>query len=477
MSRFGRLSRGALVCALSSVAVVAAPFAVASSHRQSPTRVLLAQADGAAPSEAPAAPAAPAVQQAPAIPAVPPPPAAAQAPPPAPPAAPPPTVSQDAPAQQASESFSRAEIEKFVAPIALYPDALLAQLLAAAAYPLDVVQAARWIDRNRSAVERRDFTGVDQQRWDESVKALTRFPEVVKKLNDDVDWMTDLGEAFINQPAEVADAIQDLRDRAEAKGALKTTEQQRVARRQEGGRNYVIIEPVNPARIYVPVYDPWSLWWPSPGYVAAGPWMTWPYYGLLAGVVPAAFYWGWNSGSIYPPYWPGYRGWRPGLAYAGVGPRRWEPNPQRFRPELVSKRSNKAITHYGATHGGRQAHSNLSAQQRTQRATRELTRAGGKSQYKSQQLSRNSQTRQDAQKRSTRAQMGAGSRTRNVGAQNRATRQMTRANRGPSQRTMRSQGMRGPSMRGQSMRGPSMRSSGGRSYGGGGGRGGGRGRR
>lgn len=471
MSGFGRISRGALVGAIASAAFVVAPFAVASGHRQAPPRVLLAQADGGAP---------PAVQDVPAAPA----PAPTPAPTPAPldqlapPAPAPAAVAPPPPAgEQAAGVYSREEIEKLVAPIALYPDALLAQLLAAAAYPLDVVQAARWIERNRSAVSRKDFAGVDQLRWDESVKALTRFPEVVRKLNDDIDWMTDLGEAFINQPKDVADAIQALRERAEAKGALTTTEQQRVTRGQDSGRSYVIIEPADPARIYVPVYDPWSLWWPAPGYVAAGPWITWPYYGLLAGVVPAAFYLGWNSGWIYPPYWPGYRGWRPGVAYSGVGPRRWEPNPQRFRPELVSKRSTAAITHYGATQGGRRIQSNLSAQQRTQRAQRELTRAGGRT----QQFSRTTQTRNEVRSRSTRAQMGSASRTRNMGAQSRMTRQqvnrqqvnrqqVTRMNRGSYQRTMRA----------QSMRGPSMRASGARSFGAarsGGPRGGGRGYR
>ncbi|MFN3889010.1 MAG: DUF3300 domain-containing protein [Beijerinckiaceae bacterium] len=422
MDNLRRLSRGALVGALATAAFVAAPFAVASGHRQPPPRVLIAQADGAATpaAEAPAPVQAPMGAPAPAAaPPAAPPPAAPVTAQPAPVPPPPPQGEPPAAGQASAETYSRAEIEKLVAPVALYPDALLAQLLAATAYPLDVVQAARWIERNRAAVGKQDFSGADQQKWDESVKALVRFPEVIRKLNDDVDWMTDLGEAFVNQPKEVADAIQDLRERAEAKGALKDSEHQRVARRQDGGRNYVVIEPVNPQRIYVPVYDPVALWWPPVGYVwGGGPWVTWPYYGLLAGVVPAAFYWGWNSGWVYPPFWPGYRGWRPGLAYAGVGPRRWAPNPARFRPELVSKRSNEAIRRYGATSAGGRRIQQMNAQQRTQRATRELTRAGGR-----QQVNRASATRQNV----TRAQTN---RSRNVASQNRMTRQQaTRANR------------------------------------------------
>ena len=373
------------------------------------TRVLLAQAETTTPSDPAQAPAAtPAPVPAPATVS---PPSAAQAQPPAP-AAPPDDVAA-APQAQPSETYSRAEIEKLVAPIALYPDALLAQLLAATAYPLDIVQAARWLDRNKAAVERRDFSGIDNQRWDESVKALARFPEVIRKLNDDVDWTTDLGEAFINQPKDVADAIQDLRDRAEAKGALNTTEEQRVVRRQEGGRNVVIIEPVNPHKIYVPRYDPWALWWPTPGYVFAGPWLTFPYYGLLAGVVPAAFYWGWNSGWIYPPYWPGYRGWRPGLGHP-YGDVRWRPNPIRFKPHLVSKRSDVAARHNIQTNRRMQ---NISHEARRDRATRELTRAGGRS----QQMSKQTRQRDMSGRTSTRGSMNA--------QQRRMTRQDTRMDR------------------------------------------------
>ena len=127
----------------------------------------------------------------------------------------------EAPAPQAPK-FTQAELEKLLAPIALYPDALLAQLLPAAAYPLDIVQAERWLDKNKTAVAKQDFSGADAEDWDPSVKAMLRFPAVLKKLSDDLDWTTSLGDAIVNQPQDVANVIQLLRDKAQKAGTLKT---------------------------------------------------------------------------------------------------------------------------------------------------------------------------------------------------------------------------------------------------------------
>jgi hypothetical protein len=124
---------------------------------------------------------------------------------------PPPPVSEapqpGAPTPQA-QKFTEAELEKLLAPIALYPDALLAQVLPASAYPLEIVQAQRWLDKNKAAVAKQDFSGGDAQDWDPSVKALLRFPDVVRKLSDDLDWTTSLGDAIVNQPQDVANVIQ-----------------------------------------------------------------------------------------------------------------------------------------------------------------------------------------------------------------------------------------------------------------------------
>ena len=131
---------------------------------------------------------------------------------PAAPAAP----NSEAGAQQApasATSFSQAELEKLLAPIALYPDGLLAQVLAASAYPIQIVQVHRWLDRNADAVARNDYSGIDSTNWDPAVKALARFPDVIKKMSENLDWTTDLGDAFVNQPKDVADVIQALRTR------------------------------------------------------------------------------------------------------------------------------------------------------------------------------------------------------------------------------------------------------------------------
>ena len=105
--------------------------------------------------------------------------------------------------------FSREELEKLLAPIALYPDPLLAQMLPASAYPVQIVQAQRWLDKNKALVAKNDYSGIDNQNWDPAVKALARFPDVIKLMSADLDWTTDLGDAEVNQPQDVAEVIQD----------------------------------------------------------------------------------------------------------------------------------------------------------------------------------------------------------------------------------------------------------------------------
>ena len=173
------------------------------------------------------------------------------------PASPPPAAAQpaaEAPAPAATPApdaatpaapavrYTQEQLEQMLAPIALYPDALLAQVLPASAYPLEIVMAARWLDANAAAVAKQDFSGADAQNWDPSVKALVRFPEVINKLNADLDWTTNLGQATVNQPQDVANAIQSLRAKAMSAGVLKTTKQQTVSRQSQNGRDVVMIE-------------------------------------------------------------------------------------------------------------------------------------------------------------------------------------------------------------------------------------------
>ena len=261
---------------------------------------------------------------------------------------------QAAPAQTADTVFTRAEIEPLVKPIALYPDPLLAQLLPASAYPLDIVQAARWMERNKAAVEKADFTAADAMTWDASVKALMRFPDLIKQMNENIDWTSDLGDAFVNQPTDIAAVIQDLRARAAKGGALKSTAQQKVVYKTEGPGEVIYIEPAEPEMIYVPSYDPSVVYEPI-GSVLPATLLTFG----TAIAVGAMIYnnpWNWGTGAVYPPRWPGYPGYRPG--YPG-GPGRgninvgndisigsgnsigntkaWRPDPNRYRPGQGSK--------------------------------------------------------------------------------------------------------------------------------------------
>jgi Protein of unknown function (DUF3300) len=156
------------------------------------------------------------------------------------------------PAQSAKDSFPPEQIEQLVAPIALYPDASLAQILMASTYPLDIVQAARWQAKNRKLKAEALQKASDKQPWDPSVKALVFFPSVLTYMNDNLDWTQDLGDAVLGQQDEVMDAVQRLRREAEAAGTLKTTKEQRVER----AGDTIIVQPADPEVVYVPSYTP-----------------------------------------------------------------------------------------------------------------------------------------------------------------------------------------------------------------------------
>jgi hypothetical protein len=330
----------------------------------------LAEAQDAA-GTPPAAPAAPAPSTPPATaPAEAPAPAAPQ--PPAPAAAPAAEAPAAAPAGQAeqpapqADSFSQEELRKLLAPIALYPDALLAQLLPAAAYPLEIVQAQRWLDKNPALVAKNDFSGIDKEKWDPAVKAMARFPDLIKKMSEDLPWTTDLGDAIVNQPQDVAATIQQLRAEAEKSGALKSNAQQTVKRvgssappsggaaakgggnpvAPQGGGNYIAIEPTDPSMMYVPSYDPYAVY-DATSVVA--PLLTFGT-GIALGALATGAWWNWGSGAIYPGWggaYGGYAGWRGGAinngninvgnnVNIGNGNRQWSPNGN-YRPGQGSK--------------------------------------------------------------------------------------------------------------------------------------------
>jgi hypothetical protein len=168
------------------------------------------------------------------------------------------------------QPLSADQLEQMVAPIALYPDALVAQILAAATYPAQVVGADHWLQAQGYASADQVAYGADQQTWDPSVKALTAFPQVLAQMDHDIQWTTDLGNAYYNQPQDVLQTIQVMRQRAENAGTLQSTPQEEVT----NNAGYIQLAPVNPQVVYVPAYSPWDVYGkpvqPYPGFSLLG---------------------------------------------------------------------------------------------------------------------------------------------------------------------------------------------------------------
>lgn len=209
-----------------------------------------------------------------------------------------------APPPSAAPKYSAADLEKLAAPIAMHPDPLIAIILPASVYPLEIVQAARFVkDTN-------NIPKVDEQPWDENVKALAKFPDLIQKMNDDLTWTMDLGQAFLDQQKELMDTIQSLRGKAQALGTLKTTPQQIVVvtntvieKTVEQQVVYVTntvvqIQPSNPQVVYVPTYPPsMYYYYPPPVYVGPPPAVTFAV-GVTVGLIIANNC-DWHHGGIY----------------------------------------------------------------------------------------------------------------------------------------------------------------------------------
>ncbi len=168
------------------------------------------------------------------------------------------------------------ELQQLVAPIALYPDALVAQILAASTYPTEIVEADRWMQSHSNVKGEELAIEVDKQPWDPSVKALTQFPSVLENMDKNISWTSSLGDAYANQQQDVTDAVQAMRQQARKAGHLNSSEQEKVT--TQG--NTIVIEPANPEVVFVPAYDPWLVygepivaypgWYPVPGIFLAG---------------------------------------------------------------------------------------------------------------------------------------------------------------------------------------------------------------
>jgi uncharacterized membrane protein YgcG len=190
------------------------------------------------------------------------------------------------------------QLHQLVAPIALYPDSLVAQILAAATFPDQVVEADRWVQAHPDLKGDALAQAVDQQTWDPSVKALAAFPSVLGNMDKNLSWTSSLGDAYYNQQQDVMDAVQFMRQKAQQAGNLKSTPQQTV---QNDGST-VEIQPANPDVVYVPAYDPWLVygypvvawpgWYPYPGIWFGGPYLS---FGVGFGIgFFGGFGWGWG---------------------------------------------------------------------------------------------------------------------------------------------------------------------------------------
>jgi len=179
-----------------------------------------------------------------------------------------PNPSSNPPASTSDQPLKPEEIVALVAPIALYPDNLLAEVLMASTYPLEVVQADRWVSANKNLDQDQLKVALDKQPWDSSVKALVATPSVLTMMGTKLDWTQKLGDAFLAQQTDVMDAIQRLRARAQANNKLTSTREQTVTVRQEQNRQVIAIEPTEPNTVYVPYYDPAVVYgpWPHPAY-------------------------------------------------------------------------------------------------------------------------------------------------------------------------------------------------------------------
>jgi Protein of unknown function (DUF3300) len=199
------------------------------------------------------------------------------------------------------------QLDDLVAPIALYPDELVSQVLVAATYPLEVVEAYQFLQKNPGLTGAALTQAAQQQNWDPSVQALVLTPDVVKRLNDDVTWTTNLGNAFLAQQQDVMSAIQRMRQKAQQAGKLQSTDQLTVTDTTQDGQPFVEIEPSNPDVLYVPVYDPVWIWGPPVWYPY--PHWIWPPRSVLVGGLYFGFAPGINFGVYFGAGWHGWGGW------------------------------------------------------------------------------------------------------------------------------------------------------------------------
>src|SRR6476659_7266074 len=231
--------------------------------------------------------------------------------------APPPAQSQEMTTttnDQQTTTLAPQELDSLVAPIALYPDPLLAQTLAASTYPLEVIQLQQWMNNNKNLQGKALGDAVAKQPWDPSIQSLVEFPDVVQRMAGNIQWTTDLGNAFLAQQSAVMDAVQRMRAKAQGTGNLKTSAQSVVKTETvSSGKQVIEIQQANPEVVYVPSYDPTVVYGPAP---VEYPYYPYTYPGYVpgtalawgAGIALGAAAWGawgghwgncdWNGGNV-----------------------------------------------------------------------------------------------------------------------------------------------------------------------------------
>jgi hypothetical protein len=230
------------------------------------------------------------------------------------------------------------QLDSLVAPIALYPDPLLAQTLAASTYPLEIIQLQQWLAKNPKLKDQALADAVAKQPWDPSIQAMAALPDVVKRLADDIQWTTDLGNAFLAQQSDVMAAVQRMRKKAQDNGNLKSNEQQKVETQVVEEKNVIVVEQANPQIVYVPTYSPAVVYGP-PVYPYPPIYYPPPYY---AGGMAISFGIGVAMGAAWSGGWGWGCGWNNGNVNINVNNnfnrvshynrtnvnRNWQHNPQ-----------------------------------------------------------------------------------------------------------------------------------------------------
>jgi hypothetical protein len=295
------------------------------------------------------------------------------------------------PNNQEATKLPNDQLDSLVAPIALYPDPLLAQTLVAATYPLEIVQLYQWLGQNKNLKDKALADAVKKQDWDPSVQAMAAFPDLVKQLAENIKWTTDLGNAFLAQQNDVMDAVQRMRVKAKDSGNLKSTEQQKVETKVVEKKEVVVIQPSNPEVIYVPSYNPTvvygapvypypPVYYPPPGYYAAGMALS---FGV--GVAMGAAWGGccgWNSGwgnnNVYINHNNNFvsNSNRYNRQNVNRGNTTWQHNPQHRGGAPYSNRAT-ANRYGGTTRGDSAANRQASARQNISRSQAGSTDFGG----------------------------------------------------------------------------------------------------